>query len=338
MASIPADPEGGRGSRCGAPGSTSQGRLLLPPEAATPSQVVPSRALPPSQVSASSHADVSRVPPWQNLPCHTTTPPPPPSSSSLAAGGPRTSPPRKRQRLVHLSTEEKVSRRYGEWGVPWHLFHGGESVEKVWREGGPLAPFCGEKVSRRKLKNRVAAQSARDRKMALMCDLEKKAEELRAKNRLLVEKNRALKAQSLNLAHQNLELRRRLSKDVFQEQEAAQDKCLDDHSVVAGSSESAVLRGAVPQQWVLTRPPSQLVVLTFAVLSTALRTPSAVICLVSWMSWIWICLEMLIRLWAKTLKITQEVHLVKQKKKIPYRPPHLQIWGAHQLSWTPIMI
>ncbi|XP_061417244.1 X-box-binding protein 1 isoform X2 [Lethenteron reissneri] len=300
MASIPADPEGGRGSRCGAPGSTSQGRLLLPPEAATPSQVVPSRALPPSQVSASSHADVSRVPPWQNLPCHTTTPPPPPSSSSLAAGGPRTSPPRKRQRLVHLSTEEKVSRR--------------------------------------KLKNRVAAQSARDRKMALMCDLEKKAEELRAKNRLLVEKNRALKAQSLNLAHQNLELRRRLSKDVFQEQEAAQDKCLDDHSVVAGSSESAVLRGAVPQQWVLTRPPSQLVVLTFAVLSTALRTPSAVICLVSWMSWIWICLEMLIRLWAKTLKITQEVHLVKQKKKIPYRPPHLQIWGAHQLSWTPIMI
>uniref|UniRef100_S4RQQ7 X-box-binding protein 1 n=1 Tax=Petromyzon marinus TaxID=7757 RepID=S4RQQ7_PETMA len=90
-------------------------------------------------------------------------------------------PPRKRQRLVHLSTEEKASRRYG--------------------------------------KNRVAAQSARDRKMALMCDLEKKAEELRAKNRLLVEKNRALKAQSLNLAQQNLELRRRLSKDVFEEQE-----------------------------------------------------------------------------------------------------------------------
>ncbi|CAN0369045.1 X-box-binding protein 1-like [Lampetra fluviatilis] len=300
MASIPADPESGQGSRCGAPGSTSQGRRL-PPEAATPSQVVPSRALPPSQVPASSHGDVSRVPPWQNLPCHTTTPPPPPpSSSSLADGGPQMSPPRKRQRLVHLSTEEKVSRR--------------------------------------KLKNRVAAQSARDRKMALMCDLEKKAEELRAKNRLLVEKNRALKAQSLNLAHQNLELRRRLSKDVFQEQEAAQDKCLDDHSVVAGSSESAVLRGAVPQQWVLTRPPSQLVVLTCAVLSTALRTPSAVICLVSWMSWTWICLEMLIRLWAKTLKIMQEVHLVKQKKNIPYRPPHLQIWGAHQLSWTPIMI
>nr|XP_032803070.1 X-box-binding protein 1-like isoform X1 [Petromyzon marinus] len=329
MASIPPGHAGAQGSRCGDPGSASQGRLhprLGLAEVVTASATLPQSRLPPegtpwrvppSPVATPSQVPASRVPPCQSLPCHTTTPPfpqppappAPPSrptkcprtGEAVAGGGPGTSPPRKRQRLVHLSTEEKASRR--------------------------------------KLKNRVAAQSARDRKMALMCDLEKKAEELRAKNRLLVEKNRALKAQSLNLAQQNLELRRRLSKDVFEEQEqAAQDKCLDDHSVVAGSSESAVLRGAVPQQWVLTRPPSQLVVLTFAVLLTALRTPSVMICLVSWMSWIWICLEMLISLWAKTLKITQEVHLVKQKKKIPYLPPHLQIWGAHQLSWTPIMI
>nr|XP_032803073.1 X-box-binding protein 1-like isoform X4 [Petromyzon marinus] len=228
MASIPPGHAGAQGSRCGDPGSASQGRLhprLGLAEVVTASATLPQSRLPPegtpwrvppSPVATPSQVPASRVPPCQSLPCHTTTPPfpqppappAPPSrptkcprtGEAVAGGGPGTSPPRKRQRLVHLSTEEKASRR--------------------------------------KLKNRVAAQSARDRKMALMCDLEKKAEELRAKNRLLVEKNRALKAQSLNLAQQNLELRRRLSKDVFEEQEAAQDKCLDHHH----NSSSSLLR------------------------------------------------------------------------------------------------
>lgn len=64
---------------------------------------------------------------------------------------------------------------------------------------------------RRKLKNRVAAQSARDRKKNLMCDLEQKVAELEQENRKLLEENRLLKSESGTLLQQNEQLKGRLS-------------------------------------------------------------------------------------------------------------------------------
>ncbi|XP_060105175.1 X-box-binding protein 1 [Heteronotia binoei] len=90
-----------------------------------------------------------------------------------AAPGPGASPPpRKRQRLAHLSAEEKALRR--------------------------------------KLKNRVAAQSARDRKKARMGELERQALELEAQNQKLLAENAALRERTLRLALENRELRLRL--------------------------------------------------------------------------------------------------------------------------------
>ncbi|KAF7235258.1 X-box-binding protein 1 [Varanus komodoensis] len=82
------------------------------------------------------------------------------------------SPPRKRQRLAHLSPEEKALRR--------------------------------------KLKNRVAAQSARDRKKARMGELERQAVEMEAQNQKLLAENRLLRERTHRLAAENQELRLRL--------------------------------------------------------------------------------------------------------------------------------
>ncbi|CAG5126717.1 unnamed protein product [Candidula unifasciata] len=68
-----------------------------------------------------------------------------------------------------------------------------------------------EKLLRRKLKNRVAAQTARDRKKAQMVDLEDKLAILEDENRLLKEQNRSLKQASSYLAKENASLKSQLA-------------------------------------------------------------------------------------------------------------------------------
>nr|AAK48906.1 X-box binding protein [Xenopus laevis] len=81
-------------------------------------------------------------------------------------------PPRKRQRLTHLSSEEKALRR--------------------------------------KLKNRVAAQTARDRKKARMSELEQQVIDLEMENEKLLIENQILREKSHGLLTENQELRQRL--------------------------------------------------------------------------------------------------------------------------------
>ncbi|GFO07622.1 X-box-binding protein 1-like [Plakobranchus ocellatus] len=70
-----------------------------------------------------------------------------------------------------------------------------------------------EKLLRRKLKNRVAAQTARDRKKALMTELEERVAKLEEENKLLKRQNVSLKEASSNLMKENAELKSRLSDD-----------------------------------------------------------------------------------------------------------------------------
>ncbi|KAJ8286011.1 hypothetical protein GJAV_G00033510 [Gymnothorax javanicus] len=91
------------------------------------------------------------------------------SDSDCNASGP---PQRKRQRLTHLSPEEKALRR--------------------------------------KLKNRVAAQTARDRKKAKMGELEQQVLELELENQKLYIENRLLREKTDGLLTENEELRQRL--------------------------------------------------------------------------------------------------------------------------------
>lgn len=63
----------------------------------------------------------------------------------------------------------------------------------------------------RKLKNRVAAQTARDRKKALMVELEEKVAKLEEENKLLKKQNCTLKETSSCLAKENAALKNRLT-------------------------------------------------------------------------------------------------------------------------------
>lgn len=115
---------------------------------------------------------------------------------------------RKRQRLTHLSPEEKQLRR--------------------------------------KLKNRVAAQTARDRKKAKMGELEQQVLELELENQKLHVENRLLLEKTSDLICENEELRQRLGLDTLEEKEQVQvlESAVSDLGLVTGSSESAA--GADP--------------------------------------------------------------------------------------------
>ncbi|XP_022062830.2 LOW QUALITY PROTEIN: X-box-binding protein 1 [Acanthochromis polyacanthus] len=124
------------------------------------------------------------------------------SDSNTSAGPPV----RKRQRLTHLSPEEKALRR--------------------------------------KLKNRVAAQTARDRKKAKMGELEQQVLELELENQKLHIENRLLREKTSGLLTENEELRQRLGLDTLDSKEKVQVLLStgNDAGLGVGSSESAVLR------------------------------------------------------------------------------------------------
>ncbi|CAB1320176.1 unnamed protein product [Coregonus sp. 'balchen'] len=129
------------------------------------------------------------------------------ANSSDSDSNSTTGPPlRKRQRLTHLSPEEKQLRR--------------------------------------KLKNRVAAQTARDRKKAKMGELEEQVLVLELENQKLHVENGLLRQKICGLVNENEELRQRLGLDTLEAKEKVQ--VLESNGIDAGlgigSSESAVLR------------------------------------------------------------------------------------------------
>ncbi|XP_034494054.1 LOW QUALITY PROTEIN: X-box-binding protein 1 [Ailuropoda melanoleuca] len=120
------------------------------------------------------------------------------ASPEAASGGPPQA--RKRQRLTHLSPEEKALRR--------------------------------------KLKNRVAAQTARDRKKARMSELEQQVVDLEEENQKLLLENQLLREKTHGLVIENQELRQRLGMDALGTEEEAETQTKGNGArPVAGSAE-----------------------------------------------------------------------------------------------------
>ncbi|XP_051641835.1 X-box-binding protein 1 isoform X1 [Manacus candei] len=211
-------------------------------------------------------------------------------------------PARKRQRLTHLSPEEKALRR--------------------------------------KLKNRVAAQSARDRKKARMTELEQQVVELEEENQKLLLENQLLRERTCNLVLENQELRCRLGLDALKteeeggESQVVKESQVDEIRLVTGSAESAALRLRVPLQQVQAQQSPFLIASTWILMAVTLQTLSLISCWAFWTVW--------------TQRYFSDVLIQSQcawkswrkrslEKQIPYQPPSLHLWGPHQLSWRPLM-
>uniref|UniRef100_A0A8C4XHY6 X-box-binding protein 1 n=1 Tax=Erpetoichthys calabaricus TaxID=27687 RepID=A0A8C4XHY6_ERPCA len=203
-------------------------------------------------------------------------------------------PVRKRQRLTHLSPEEKALRR--------------------------------------KLKNRVAAQTARDRKKAKMGELEQQVLELEMENQKLQIENRLLREKTHGLLTENEELRQRLGLDTLGVEEKKVEQCHGEViSLMTGSSESAALRLCVPLQKVQAQTSSKLSSSIWILTALALQTLSLISYLVFWTS---LTQQYYSRMQLLTFLRSQNL---KMEKQIQYLPPPLRLWGPHQLSWKPLM-
>ncbi|KAJ8415357.1 hypothetical protein AAFF_G00423370 [Aldrovandia affinis] len=214
------------------------------------------------------------------------------SDSDSNGSGP---PQRKRQRLTHLSPEEKALRR--------------------------------------KLKNRVAAQTARDRKKAKMGELEQQVLELELENQKLHIENRLLRDKTDGLLTENEELRQRLGLNTLETKEMVQvlESNVDDVSLVVGSSESAVLRLRVPPQQVQAQQPPNLKSSQWILAVLTLQTLSLISCLAFWTSLTQSCSS------SAVSRSPRPCQSWWRPRPIHYLPPHLRLWGPHQLSWKPLM-
>ncbi|KAM4578806.1 LOW QUALITY PROTEIN: X-box-binding protein 1 [Fundulus diaphanus] len=166
------------------------------------------------------------------------------SDSNMSVGPPV----RKRQRLTHLSPEEKALRR--------------------------------------KLKNRVAAQTARDRKKAKMGELEQQVIELELENQKLHIENRMLREKTSGLLTENEELRQRLGLDTLDSKTKVQTLLStgNDAGLGIGSSESAALRLRVPPQQVQAQQSPNLKTSQWIQMVLTLQTMSLICCWAFWTS------------------------------------------------------
>uniref|UniRef100_A0A3Q2VLB8 X-box-binding protein 1 n=2 Tax=Haplochromini TaxID=319058 RepID=A0A3Q2VLB8_HAPBU len=213
------------------------------------------------------------------------------SDSNTSAGPPV----RKRQRLTHLSPEEKALRR--------------------------------------KLKNRVAAQTARDRKKAKMGELEQQVLELELENQKLHIENRLLREKTNGLLTENEELRQRLGLDTLDSKEKVQVMLStgNDADLGIGSSESAALRLCVPPQQVQAQQSLNLKTSQWIQIVLTLQTMSLICCWAFWTSLTQSYFSSLVNQTARSRRSCCSEGVSQ------YLPPHLQLWGPHQLSWRPLM-
>uniref|UniRef100_A0A2K5R260 X-box-binding protein 1 n=1 Tax=Cebus imitator TaxID=2715852 RepID=A0A2K5R260_CEBIM len=185
----------------------------------------------------------------------------------------------------------------------------------------------------RKLKNRVAAQTARDRKKARMSELEQQVVDLEEENQKLLLENQLLREKTHSLVVENQELRQRLGMDALVAEGEAEAKG-NGVRPVTGSAESAALRLRAPLQQVRAQlsPLQSISPWILAVLT--LQIQSLISCWAFWTTWTQSCysngLPQSLPAWRSSQRSTQ-------KDPVPYQPPFLCPWGRHQPSWKPLM-
>lgn len=195
-----------------------------------------------------------------------------------------------------------------------------------------------EKMLRRKLKNRVAAQTARDRKKALMTELEEQVAKLQEQNKRLMKENAELRISRSTLQQENHRLKKCLSDTTTTSTttSAATDKLEGTDSLALSCKpEPDSPRSAAPA---VSLPKEQIQALSRLMMHYAAcaLTVSLMLCLACYKS--------------STEKVESSSR--KRKQTRPARRPSATLeclpltencspraawWGPHQQSWNPSM-
>uniref|UniRef100_A0A8C5W818 X-box-binding protein 1 n=1 Tax=Microcebus murinus TaxID=30608 RepID=A0A8C5W818_MICMU len=184
-----------------------------------------------------------------------------------------------------------------------------------------------------KLKNRVAAQTARDRKKARMSELEQQVVDLEEENQKLLLENQLLREKTHGLVVENQELRQRLGMDALVTEEEAEAKG-NGVRLVAGSAESAALRLRAPLQQVQAQLSPLQSISPWILMVLTLQTQSLISCWAFWTTWTQSCSSNVL---PQSLPAWRSSQRSTQKDPVPYKPPFLYQWGRHQPSWKPLM-
>lgn len=192
-----------------------------------------------------------------------------------------------------------------------------------------------QKLQRKKLKNRVAAQSSRDRKKARMDDLEIQVRALREKNDDLMQQCENLKQEKAQLATENEELRHKL----LSLEENHQAHCVGCRVQVEPAEFTIV---PLPQGWTLQqalglgRKAQVLImwrIMMYCLLYQISLTALMEICAyLTWMNWQKACSEKLHKKVIPMTKIIPRLELLGAKEKEAV----LKWWGRHQKMWKPV--
>ncbi|XP_019878263.1 X-box-binding protein 1 isoform X2 [Aethina tumida] len=192
-----------------------------------------------------------------------------------------------------------------------------------------------EKIQRKKLKNRVAAQTSRDRKKAKMEQMEAALQELFAKNEAILEECERLKEANQRLAEENAELHNRLRTPCVNC--TAQNRLTGECEAESGSTVSLLRpRGtATHSAAALSRRETRawlrmgLLCLLYRICSTNSTTMSTLLPLNNSRN-----------LSSKTSPETWKLLLKKQMLKEQYMNQLVTTkwWGRHQKNWNPVEV
>jgi len=191
-----------------------------------------------------------------------------------------------------------------------------------------------EKLQRKKLKNRVAAQSSRDRKKARLDDLEAEVKALRDKNEALTLQCHNLHLEKTRLTTENQELLQKLS-NIENNHQTHGVSC----STQVGPAEFSIdplLQGQALQLAVGLGPQvlTMWTILRYCLLSQISSIVLMEMCAyLTWMSWRRVYSEKLQKKWTQsTGRPVQRLELMDSKE----RAAVLKWWGRHQKTWKPI--
>lgn len=190
-----------------------------------------------------------------------------------------------------------------------------------------------EKLQRKKLKNRVAAQTSRDRKKAKMEQMEQALQQLFVKNESLLVECKNLKLANQKLQQENTELYNRLQAPCLSCAQA-QNRSVGCESLNGSTASLLLPKGRV------THPAAALskqqtmvllkIVLTCLLYRTSLMNSRQTSTLTRWNNSL-----------RASLKISPETWKLLLRKQVMKNQEVMEVamekwWGRHQQSWNPV--